>query len=127
MRPASLFPLISLASGLAAAEPAKQSSAFYPPSVVARAQANARKYPWADAMRKRIVAQAQPWMKFSDSELWDLMFGSTLLRSHHVWSAGYCPACRKPVPMYDWEIDGLQRPWKVRCPHCREMFPKNDF
>ncbi len=29
--------------------------------------------------------------------------------------------------MYSWEIDALGQPWKVRCPHCREFFPKNDF
>ncbi len=29
--------------------------------------------------------------------------------------------------MYNWQIDALEQPWKVRCPHCRELFPKNDF
>ena len=78
-------------------------------------------------MQRRIVDQARPWEKFSDTELRDLMFGATITRSHHVWSAGYCPKCGKPVPMYDWEIDAIERPWKVRCPRCRELFPKNDF
>lgn len=29
--------------------------------------------------------------------------------------------------MYTWQIDALAHPWQVRCPHCREFFPKNDF
>ena len=29
--------------------------------------------------------------------------------------------------MYDWEIEAMERPWKTRCPHCRESFPTNDF
>jgi hypothetical protein len=66
-------------------------------------------------------------MAMSDEELWGLMFGSTITRSWMVWSNGFCPACRADVPMYNWEIDALGRPWKLRCPHCDEEFPKNDF
>jgi hypothetical protein len=29
--------------------------------------------------------------------------------------------------MYKWKIDPITRPWKVMCPSCRELFPKNDF
>lgn len=29
--------------------------------------------------------------------------------------------------MYNWEMAPLQRPWKVRCPHCKTLFPTNDF
>jgi len=79
------------------------------------------------AIQKQIIANAEPWMKFSDEELWNLMFGNTITRSWMVWSNGYCPACKQGVPMYTWEIDALGRPWKVRCPHCKELFPKNDF
>ena len=63
----------------------------------------------------------------SDEQLWKLMFGATLPRSWHVYSNGTCPACGKPVPMYDWKIDAVKEPWKLRCPHCNEAFPKNDF
>lgn len=106
---------------------AKHASALYSGKLTERAKNNAAKYPWAAQMRKSIVERADYWRRLSDEQLWDLMFGATLLRSHHVWSSGYCPACRKPVPMYDWEIDAVQHPWKARCPHCRELFPKNDF
>ena len=62
-----------------------------------------------------------------DEALWSLVFGNTITRSWMVWSDGHCPACLKDVNMYRWEIDPLQRPWKVRCPRCGELFPKNDF
>ncbi|MEN6536354.1 MAG: hypothetical protein ABFD89_22040, partial [Bryobacteraceae bacterium] len=116
-----------LAAVALSVQAAKQASALYPARLTERARANAAKYPWAANMRTAIVNHADNWAKMSDEQLWDLMFGSTLLRSHHVWSSGYCPACRKPVPMYDWKIDAVQHPWKAQCPHCREMFPKNDF
>ena len=75
-----------------------------------------------DALRRLITAG-----ELSDDDLWALMFANTIRRSWMVWSDGYCPACRKPVPMYEWRPDALKRPWKMQCPQCKELFPKNDF
>jgi hypothetical protein len=109
------------------ATPQKQRSTFYPQPVRDRAAANARQYPWAADIRKQTVAAADRWLRISDDDLRREVFGPRITRSHMVWSAGHCPACRRPVPMYDWQIDAWDRPWKVRCPHCQEQFPKNDF
>lgn len=108
-------------------ESAKSTSAFYPGQLVARARSNAREHAWAAEIRDPLVAAARPWMAMSDDELWDLMFGNTLKRAWQVWSDGHCPSCKKPVPMYEWIADALQQPWKMRCPQCKELFPKNDF
>jgi len=105
----------------------KESSVFYPTELIERAKVNAEKYPWAAEMREEIVEAAQPWLKFSDDGLWALMFGNTIRRSWMVWSDGHCPSCKKGVPMYNWEVRAVVRPWKMRCPHCQELFPKNDF
>ena len=106
---------------------AREASVFFPPELVARAKANIAEYPWAAKQKKNIIEAARPWMKLSDEELWGLMFGPTIHRSWMVFSDGYCPSCKKPVPMYTWEVDALAYPWKVRCPHCKQYFPKNDF
>lgn len=98
-----------------------------PHPMIEQARANIRKHPWAAQASSNIVEAAAPWLKMTDDELWSLMFGPTITRSWMVWSNGHCPACQKSVPMYNWEIDALVRPWKTRCPHCRELFPKNDF
>lgn len=103
----------------------KTAGVFHPPQMLRRARERADD--WAVALRRRAVAAAQPWMRMSDDALWALMFGNTLRRAWMVWSSGFCPACRRDVPMYTWQIDALARPWKVRCPHCAEQFPKNDF
>ncbi len=105
----------------------KAASSLFPADLVANARANAAKYDWAKEVSVRIVAAAKPYTQYSDDELWSMMFGATIERSWMVWSNGHCPACGKGVPMYNWEIDALRRPWKVRCPHCKELFPKNDF
>jgi oligo-alginate lyase len=105
----------------------KVASAFFPAELVAHARTNASAHDWAAAIRDPLVAAARPWMGLSDDHLWGLMFGNTIRRSWQVWSDGYCPACRKPVPMYEWIADALNQPWKMQCPQCKELFPKNDF
>ena len=105
----------------------KQTGAFYPGELVARLRANVSKSDWAGQGADKIAAAAQPWLDMSDDELWDLMFAETLPRAWHVFSNGWCPACKGPVPMYEWVMDALNRPWKTMCPHCGEAFPKNDF
>ncbi len=105
----------------------KNRSAFFPAPLIQRLRQNIARYDWAKEAAQRIVRDAEHWRRMSDDELWSLMFGPTITRSWHVWSNGYCPACKKPVPMYNWRIDALRHPWKVQCPECGERFPKNDF
>ena len=128
-----ILPLVLVSPSVLAQEnpampvPAKTHGVLYPTSMVDKAKANAAAYPWAARMQKEIVDGAAPWLKMSDDDLWELMFGATIKRSWMVWSDGFCPACKKDVKMYTWEMDPWTIPWKVRCPHCKELFPKNDF
>jgi len=105
----------------------KTHSVLYPADMIEKARANAAKYEWAAQLRDQIVKQAEPWLKMPDEELWGLMFGPGITRSWMVWSDGFCPTCKRDVKMYTWEMDPWTLPWKVRCPHCKEIFPKNDF
>lgn len=105
----------------------KTKSMLYPSTMTEKATANAATQPWAAAMQKDIVDRAAPWLNMSDEDLWGLVFGATIKRSWMVWSDGFCPACKKDVKMYTWEMDPWQSPWKTRCPHCKGLFPKNDF
>lgn len=108
---------------LAAAGPAtRPTSAFYPQGVLERVRAGV-----PGEMRDRVVAMAEPWKRMSDEELWSLMYSANLPRSWMVWSDGFCPACKKPIPMYNWKIDAINHPWKVQCPECQKFFPTNDF
>lgn len=102
-------------------------NSFFPDRIVAIMRSHCARHAWASEARDDAVRKAQPWASMSDEALWDLMFGHTITRSWMVWSDGWCPSCRNGVPMYQWEIEPLALPWKVRCPHCREAFPKNDF
>jgi hypothetical protein len=121
----SLVLVAAAAGAMHAAAPS--NSVFYPAEAVRVARANMERHAWARAVRDRLVQAAEPWRRMSDEQLWSLMFGNTIKRSWMVWSNGHCPSCKRDVPMYTWEMDALARPWKVRCPHCKELFPKNDF
>jgi hypothetical protein len=110
-----------------ATQAAKTCSTFYPRHVAATVRASADRTDWGRACRDAAIAAAQPWVAMSDDDLWQLMFGPGVTRSWMVWSNGHCPACRKGVPMYNWGVDAVNRPWKVQCPHCDQLFPTNDF
>lgn len=105
----------------------KSSSTFFPQHLCLRLRQNVKRYAWAKATATQLVQAAEKWRQMSDDALWSLMFGPTITRAWHVWSSGYCPACKQPVPMYNWLIDPFRYPWKVRCPHCQMLFPTNDF
>lgn len=122
----TLAAAIAASAPLAAQSP-KERSTLFPRELRERAKASRAAHPWAAELCDAIAARAQPWMRASDNELWDMVFGPSITRSHMVWSSGHCPACKRPVPMYGWKIDAWKHRWKVRCPHCSELFPKNDF
>ena len=82
---------------------------------------------WAVRERETIIERARHWAEMSDQDLWELVFTPNLPRAWQVWSSGYCLACHGDLPEYSWRIDGLNRPWKVQCPHCELIFPTNDF
>ncbi|MBI5095552.1 MAG: heparinase II/III family protein [Candidatus Hydrogenedentes bacterium] len=105
----------------------KAHATLYPADLTIKAKANAAAFPWAASMQKELVSRADPWLNMSDDDLWNSIFGPNISRSWMVWSDGFCPACKKDVRMYAWEMEPLSRPWKVRCPRCKETFPKNDF
>lgn len=118
---------VSAGSRPLVAQQVKTASVFFPRELVEHARANAERHAWAAEIRDSLVASAQPWMELSDDELWELMFGNTIPRAWQVLSDGDCPACKKPVRMYAWVPDALNEPWKMRCPHCDQRFPTNDF
>jgi hypothetical protein len=124
-----ILAFVAPASAQSAPTTQPRTSAFYPPHLLERARTNIDRNDWGRSVRAKAIEIAGPWKTMSDEQLWRLMFGATMPRSWMVWSNGNCPACDKPVPMYDWRIDAINKPWKLTCPHaeCAQVFPKNDF
>lgn len=108
---------------------AKQCSRLITAEMRANALANISRYQWAKEEQEKAVARAQYWVDRSDEELWGLVPGQELPRGIHTNKEVGCPNCGDAIVKYGnypWEYD-INRPWRVKCPNCREMYPKNDF
>ena len=68
-------------------------------------------------------------MARSDGEIWDMITGQSIPRGIHVNPDLGCPKCGRDVYAfgnYPWKVS-LDRPYKLECPSCGEVWPKNDF
>jgi len=83
-----------------------------------------RKNSQGTEIREYVLENVKKWDVMSMDELWEMMYNSELIRSHEVMKNSRCPACGEAN---HWQADPFGRPWKVRCSHCMEDFPKNDF
>ena len=106
----------------------KTRSTLYPASLAETARRNAAEYGWAKDIVSNTVVAAEFYKNMSDDDLWDMVIDPKAgFRSLMVWSNGHCPSCGNPVAMYAWTVEPKTEPWKVRCPKCKDFFPKNDF
>ncbi len=108
----------------------KACSRFVTAQMRANALANVKEYPWVARLQRRAVANAGPWVEMSDDELWAMPTSQELPRDIHTNKEIGCPKCGRgifPYGNYPWKFDVWKRPWKLKCPNCGEVFPKNDF
>lgn len=100
---------------------------FFTQQMRRRASESVQKSKWAKGLAETAERSAKWWAERTDDELWDMMFGPCPDRSWTVWSDGFCPACKEDVRMYLWVMDPVAHPWKTSCPHCKALFPTNDY
>jgi len=102
----------------------------------ANAVRNAGRYEWARAEREAAEKAAAPWRAMANEKLWEMVPSQELPRTIHVHNVAFtnktalCPQCKEgiiPFGNYPWSIDVFARPWKIECPNCHDIFPKNDF
>ncbi len=107
----------------------KQRCVFYTPEEMDNARRNIARYDWARAERDAVIETCATWMARSDEEVWQLVTGQSIPRGIHVNADLGCPSCGRDVYAfgnYPWNVS-LARPWKLECPSCGEVWPKNDF
>ncbi len=107
---------------------------WYTKERLANVRANCEKYDWAKQQRDAAVRAANVYVQLSDDYLWKLMAGNELPRSLHVCfpqgEGKYCPGCGMGINKfghYPWGWGHFSNPWKLTCPNCGAVFPKNDF
>ncbi len=116
---------------------AKKCSRFVTAQMRANALANVEKFDWAANEQKNAIAAAERWLNVSDEELWALVTSQELPRAS-ITNEGVlykanqpgCPNCGPEALKHGsrwWKHDTANAPWKLKCPNCGELYPKNDF
>lgn len=108
----------------------KEGRTYYDESLMARVRAKIEKHDWA----RRHVGGAKrscEWLvKMSDEELWNFVPPPEQVRAINVCIAHDCPICGDEITRkaghYPW-VMRRDRPFKVECPVCKNVFPSNDF
>ena len=99
------------------------------------ARRNAMRYAWAKSEVKGVCDTAEKYLPFVDT-LYSLIVPEGLPRYYYIGHKGdplkfYCRYCNANVGLeygsYGWNVDALNRPWKIQCPSCKRLFPSNDF
>jgi oligo-alginate lyase len=108
---------------------AKDAPVLFDSDDVNAVRSNIARYDWAKEECDFVLAECQPWIEMADSDLWDLVTGQAVPRGIHTSLKLGCPSCGREVynhGLYPW-ILSLEKPWKIQCPSCGEVYPKNDF
>jgi len=86
---------------------------------------------WTKEEQAKAVAKWKRYVELSDEELWSLLPGPRVYRAMGVNRTEGCPNCGTKAyeagGLWPFKCDMWTRPWKVTCPSCGEVFPKNDF
>ncbi|MBR2180611.1 MAG: heparinase II/III family protein, partial [Oscillospiraceae bacterium] len=94
---------------------------------------NIKKYDWAKSTVKNAIAAADE--RLDDVELLcKFIVGNTLPKAYQLRYIGdqnyyFCTYCGADVETKygGFEIDSVNKPWKIQCPECKRLFPSNDF
>ncbi len=109
---------------------AKDRRTFYDEAFMAGLKQKLETQQWARDQAAAVV-KACDWLRqMSDQELWDFIPPPEQLRAINVCIAHDCPVCGDEVNRraghYPW-LMSRERPFKVECPVCHGVFPRNDF
>ena len=110
--------------------PGKTGTTLHTKEEIAAARRNVKRYAWAREEMEAHVKACEPWIARSDEDLWAMVTGQSIPRGIHVNPDLGCPTCGRAVyekaGNYPWKLN-VDRPWKLECPSCGEVWPKNDF
>lgn len=115
---------------LCASVSAKTGSTLYTPERVANARRNIERYDWANKAKEDAIRGADRYANQPVDFLWELITPQSIPRGIEVNMQMGCPKCGKAITKfgnYPWKVDVFAKPWKIECPNCGEVFPKNDF
>ncbi|NUQ63896.1 MAG: heparinase II/III family protein [Pirellulales bacterium] len=114
----------------------KEGSVLVTAEMRAHAVDNVANQTWAKDIQAGAVAAAKPWVSMTDEQIAAMVTSQELPRAAFT-KAGVlyanqkpgCPKCGEKILRFGeaWRRDPQGKPWKLQCPSCSEIFPKNDF
>lgn len=108
----------------------KISSTYFTREKVENARKNSIRYPWAAKKKENAKIRADIFFDVGLENLIDMVTPQSLPRSFAVNQEYGCPVCKNEVDKYGrWPYlaNVVENPWKIICPHCKSVFPSNDF
>ncbi|MBQ9968456.1 MAG: putative Ig domain-containing protein, partial [Oscillospiraceae bacterium] len=101
------------------------------------AQENALKYTWAWEQKDAAVRKANYYVENLE-HIYNMWPHEGLPRNVRITvnddpNYKVCPSCNTDLveagygTAYHYQVDPIENPWKVKCPHCKALFPSNDF
>ena len=97
---------------------------------IANLRKNIETLDWAKEKAEKIVAAADIYLSRGVDELITHFLPQEIGRSYYVNQIIGCPNCGKELLRHKnghWDMDWEAHPWKVKCPHCGNLYPSNDF
>ncbi len=125
----SLLPAGMLVGSAAVKTPIKTKGTIYTEKEIATCRTNVKKYNWASATKNSYCASADKMIANGIDFYYLLMSSNEVWRSYYVSETNGCPNCGLDVYDYGnkYNIDFVNKPFKITCPACSMVFPTNDF
>ena len=108
----------------------KNMRTLYTPDKLQNLQKNIKNLTWARERRDQILADARLYLDYGADRLILQIPPQQIPRSYAVNQDHGCPHCGLEMMRHgqsSWIIDIIKHPWKVKCPHCGNLYPSNDF
>lgn len=108
----------------------KTGRTLYTPDKIRNLHRNIERLTWAKEKRDGILARAQMYLDCGAERLIRDIPPQQIPRSYAVNQEHGCPNCGLEMMRHGqkgWIIDIVTHPWKVKCPHCGNLYPSNDF
>ena len=108
---------------------------LYTDKMIENARYNLSHFQWGKELLKETLEEADKYLDKVDT-FYDLIPSEGLPRSYQNCTVVspdaikcHCPNCDVDIDKKygNYVYDALNMPWKIACPHCKAVFPTNDF
>ncbi|MBQ2742345.1 MAG: heparinase II/III family protein, partial [Oscillospiraceae bacterium] len=109
----------------------KNGRTIYTDERLSNAVENASKYDWAKSEVKAAIEAADDELSKINA-YYELFVGEGLPRARlavgiNNGNLDVCRYCGEATTVGGWNVDFVNRPWKVQCSQCKRLFPSNSF